>query len=124
MFSKARVGDPVWGVQGGDGVIEGVGNESQIYPIDVRFSGYSESYTVSGKYQNEDDHPSLFWKKPYSDVPEAPKRMVTKTFEGWVNINRTSMFVYPNKEAAETSYNPNRIVSCVKVTGTYEVEED
>lgn len=58
--------------------------------------------------------------------PTKPKRkkMVTKTIERWENIYTNGrMCVYTTKEQADRAANLDRI-ACVKLTGTYEVEEE
>lgn len=58
--------------------------------------------------------------------PTKPKqkRMVTKTVERWENIyHNGTMCIYGSKEQADRAATSGRI-ACVKLTGTYEVEEE
>ena len=58
--------------------------------------------------------------------PVIEKKLVKKQLEAWVNIyNTTATAVHAthmSKEIADNSATPNRI-ACVKLTGTYEIEE-
>ena len=75
MFSNAKVGDRVYDW------IKGWGNIAYIdignvrgEEIDVVFDdgGSIISYTVEGKFREDDANPSLFWDKPKFEIPEKP----------------------------------------------------
>jgi hypothetical protein len=52
------------------------------------------------------------------------KKMVTKTVEYWMNFYGSGYrLIYSSKELADRAATPERI-ACVKLTGTYEVEEE
>jgi len=123
MFRNARVGDKVWCFRYGSGEIISVGRES-IFPILVRFKNHNEcSYTFDGRITKE-TNPSLFWQEIKYEIPRPPKRMVTKTVECWANIYKEGVpCLRSDKFIADESARNNRI-ACVRLTGTYEVEED
>jgi hypothetical protein len=73
-FENARVGDKVWSVRYGHGVITAIYSEPD--PLIVKFEKYinSKSYTLLGnEYPNELQ--TLFWKEIKFEVPEQPPRM-------------------------------------------------
>ncbi len=52
-----------------------------------------------------------------------PKRKVTKTIEKWVNVYPEEMIEIHDTEIGANKYAESNRIACVKVTGTYEVEE-
>lgn len=125
-FSKAQVGDKMWSIDMGEcEVIEIRPSRSTPYIIRIRNTkGESNSYTVNGLRMSNDNFPSLFWKKPYEVYPESPKRKVVKTVEVWANMYSSGKLGdhWESEEIANKHASYSRI-ACVKLTGTYEVEE-
>lgn len=78
MFRDAEVGDKVWSLYKGWGVIIGI-KEGAKFPIEVGFglSG-NEYYSVDGKLWNSDLNPSLFWDEIKIVPPPPPKRKAIK----------------------------------------------
>jgi hypothetical protein len=86
MFDKAKVGDKVWGIGYGWGVINSLYNDrygsccSKIisgkkFPLDVHFkNGRSASFTFEGKIEIHHTQPTLFWDEVKIVPPEEPKR--------------------------------------------------
>ena len=54
-----KVGQKVWCVSFGEGVVSEVGDENQTYPVVVEFIGGWASYTEDGKVYEGEDEPSL-----------------------------------------------------------------
>jgi hypothetical protein len=60
---KFQVGDEVFSIQGGDGVVETVRDGlSSIYPVVAVFGENTLSYTCDGKLRLSDVHPSLYYR--------------------------------------------------------------
>jgi hypothetical protein len=73
-FENARVGDKVWSVRYGHGVITAICSE--LGPLIVKFERYVnlKSYTLFGnEYPNELQ--TLFWQEIKFEAPEQPPRM-------------------------------------------------
>jgi hypothetical protein len=74
-FSSARVGDEVYCLRHGEGVIRGIRRESD-YPIRVKYSpSVTVSYTIEGYIMASDVNPILFWDKPTVIAPKEPERL-------------------------------------------------
>lgn len=124
MFADVKVGDRVWSVLCGWGVVVDI--DTSHYPVDVNFdAGSCDCFTFEGKQEIRDTSPALFWDEIKIVPPPRPKRKVTKTLEGWINLypgGSTSGNLHPTESVADQKADPGRI-ACVHVTGTYEVEE-
>lgn len=76
-----KVGQPVWDVLAGEGVISRINKDSH-YPVIVKLSDGSErTYTIDGKSMNSDEPPSLY---PY---PVEITKKVTKPTVNWNHVN-------------------------------------
>lgn len=84
-FRNAKVGDKVWRHASGWGEITSVTHDED-YLLWVEFEGDCGSFTIDGRYCEDDISPTLFWDEIKFDIPERPKRKVKKVIEGWVNI--------------------------------------
>ena len=72
MFSNAKVGDRVWSVNKGWGVVEDITN-SWAFPIRVSYpEDITELYTEDGLIYLNDLHPTLFWDEIVFEVPKKP----------------------------------------------------
>jgi hypothetical protein len=74
-FENAQVGDKVWSVRYGHGVITAIYSEPD-HPLIVKFERYvnPKSYTSLGnEYPNELQ--TLFWQEIKFEVPKQPPRM-------------------------------------------------
>lgn len=126
MFADAKVGDRVWSVLLGWGTVINVSNAGSLV-IHVKFDcGRNDNFSKKGYRLSDDVYPALFWDEVKITPPPRPKRKVTKTLEGWVNLYPElsvdcSKF-HDTKESADNHAHQSR-VACVHVTGTYEVEE-
>lgn len=81
--------------------------EGGTYPLKVAFdSGVGKSFTLDGKYDVEQIHPTLF---PLDEKPQKPRTKML--YEGWFNLYRDSttqrpiisVFRHPSKEDALNS---------------------
>lgn len=95
-FSKARVGDRVYSMKHGWGTIVAIKNNVD-HPIKVHLDDEDRvpvSCTFEGKHYSMDESPTFFWSKPEISDPPAPKRMVKRKVEGWVNLYRDGQVSY------------------------------
>lgn len=71
-FSNAKVGDKVWSLNKGWGIVEKTG-QSAIYTFRVRYNEeITELYTEDGKMYRSDKYPTLFWDELVFEVPKKP----------------------------------------------------
>lgn len=73
-FSNARVGDKVYSVAHGEGVITVIELEED-FPIRAKFTGGTSTFSFSGRL-NVGCPPSLFWGKPEIIAPPKPPRTI------------------------------------------------
>ncbi len=76
MFKNAKVGDRVFDILIGWGVIDEI-NEQVAFPVSVNFdgdfySGTGKVYTFDGFATVQDKMPRLFWDEIKFEVPEKP----------------------------------------------------
>ena len=72
-FSDAKVGDRVWSLTEGWGVVIERRGQRFHYPLNVKFEGGScRLYTLRGRLHIEDHSPSLFWDEVKFEIPEKP----------------------------------------------------
>jgi hypothetical protein len=121
-FENARVGDAVWYEGLGWGEVSDIDEERKL-PLVVEFEqGTIRFFSLNGVKQG-DINQTLFWDEIPIIAPPRPKRMVTKTVEVWMNVySDIKNNTWLTQEAADKYASPNRI-ACVKLTGSYEVEE-
>lgn len=118
-FKNVKQGDRLWSIHLGDCEVCGI--DSVGLRCTNKFKEHS--YFFDGKYFSDDNGPSLFWSNPNIQIPERPKRKVIKTIERWANIyERKDTIIWHDKDSADRYVNENRI-ACVKLTGSYEIEE-
>ncbi len=76
-FETASIGDKVWCVSLGWGVI--ISTHQKDYPIVVGFdAGKRESYTVEGRRYLNDLNPTLFWSEVNIKAPTKPLPKLNK----------------------------------------------
>ncbi len=119
-FSKARVGDRVFSIKHGWGVIIEIRLDST-HPLRIDFKSKKSTYTLDGKFIIHDSNPSLFWDNPLKDeLPQPPRRKVKKTRDVWINFYSTfTSSGYNSKEIADRSATNDRL-GCQKVTLEWE----
>lgn len=90
-FSKAKVGDKLWSLQGGPcKVVSCVGISA--YPIRVMYvNGKEDYYTANGRYLEKESYQSLFWSKPEIIAPEKPVKMKEVAVEGYAYSNKNGI---------------------------------
>ena len=72
-FSDAKVGDRVWSLTQGWGVITAHRTPLYQYPLTVEFeNGEDERYTLWGLCDINNLNPTLFWDKIKIEIPEKP----------------------------------------------------
>lgn len=73
-FTDAKVGDRVWSLTEGWGVIRNHYAPHTAYPLAVEFENWAyRTYTLCGRYQVKDLNPTLFWDEVNFETPEKPK---------------------------------------------------
>jgi hypothetical protein len=84
-FENARVGDRVWHMKLGWGVVDDIRAASG-YPLSVKFDNKKdETFLLDGTCNGFAVEPqSLFWDEVKFDIPTRPKRKVEK--QGWILI--------------------------------------
>lgn len=71
-FEAAQVGDRVWSIERGWGVIQSLGG-GETYPIIVEFQNErSLSYTLGGKRLITHDRQTIFWDEIEIEAPQKP----------------------------------------------------
>ena len=91
-----KVGQKVWCVMYGAGVVTGDHSEDTNYPIEVRFGGVLGYYTLDGKYRTYATQPTLF---PY---PVEIVKKITKPSINWEHVD--SKFNYLAEDACGTAF--------------------
>ena len=71
MFADIKVGDKVWDIRRGWGVVSMIIQQST-YPIEVDFESGHDIYSRDGYYTLEDINPSLFWDEIEVKAPPKP----------------------------------------------------
>ena len=73
-FTDAKVGDRVWSLTEGWGVIRNHYAPHTAYPLAVEFENWAyRTYMLCGPYQVKDLNPTLFWDEVKFETPEKPK---------------------------------------------------
>ena len=94
-FSNAKVGDKVFDILFGYGIIKS-NDEWSSYPIQVQFDDYFETYLIDGRTREESIFPSLYYNKFEIKIPEEaykqplPDIAVDTPIVVWDNENRKS----------------------------------
>ena len=72
-FTDAKVGDRVWSLTDGWGVVKERRLPHFQYPLNVEFEGgHRRLYTLWGLLHINDHSPSLFWDEVKFEIPEKP----------------------------------------------------
>lgn len=93
-FDKAQVGDKVYSLLHGYGVITEVSSPSRLITVDFNGNASNRKYYLDGKYQVNDYEPTLFWNRPLTPDDPAPKRKVKKTLVRYCNLYKAGGEVY------------------------------
>lgn len=71
---EVRVGDKVWDMKLGWGVVEELFDKNQTrYPIGIQWEVSYARVSEDGKYSDYDAAPTLFWQPLEYKIPEKPK---------------------------------------------------
>jgi len=70
MFENAKVGDMVWSISHGWGVISEIG--TGYFPLEVKFETKTETFKFDGKPYFHDLYPTLFWDEVVFEAPKKP----------------------------------------------------
>lgn len=96
------------------------------FPIRGLLDGSEHSWTSSGKYDDASrpHHADLI--EYLGPTKPKQKRMVTKTVEAYMNVypNPLNNKLHASKRLADGHAANHDRIACVKLTGTYEVEEE
>jgi hypothetical protein len=133
-FVDAKVGDKVYSLRYGEGIIEGFYPYDTVRPFRVMFTkGGCVAYGIDGRLSKLDITPDLYWAKPEIIAPPMPKRKVKKSIELFLNIyidcasNKPCSFSYTTKEKAIEIAEQMKPASAVGVAEpfiyNYETEE-
>lgn len=79
-FSKAKIGQRVYSVLSGYGVITKLDFDNEPYVIFVDFDEYGDNFTVNGFSLVSHKHPTLYWDKP--EIIAPPEPIQTKLING------------------------------------------
>ena len=126
-FSSVKVGDRLWLMSAAyNGWVVIKKNGSGEYPLYVHYEG-QDSYWGCLNFSGQcvkDGPQCLFWDEVIIIPPPKPKKKVTETLEGHVNVypNHIGCYFYPTRKSAKDAATGD-VTATVKVTGTYEVEE-
>jgi len=71
MFKDAKIGDKLYSVEDGWGVVEAI-NTDRDHPLTIQFDGCMKSFTLNGKRYIDSKNPTLFWDKIEFEVPKRP----------------------------------------------------
>jgi len=80
-FSKAKVGDKVWSLHNGEGVIDSI-LERGAFPIIVQFKtlDHLEDFMIDGKLYEDAINPDLYRTQPTVTAPEPKEKVTTRLF--------------------------------------------
>ena len=126
-FENAKVGDRVWSVEFGWGVV--VDKKKDVFYVNFTKRTYTKEnvfYSFDGKaFKIERSNQTLFWDEIKIVPPARPKRKVVKTVERWAVVyvdddNGTATFHEKDVAKIIAQQTGSRVVH---LTGTYEVEE-
>ena len=124
-MSKFKVGDKVFHVGNGVGKVVRNDKLNTDYDIGVEFAGHGQvGFCHDGKYHNHHKIPQLYTLEEARKMGfEVPKQKLKKTINLWVNVysDRLGPSIYESEEIAKN--NSSNAITCVKLTGEYEVEE-
>jgi len=69
MFKNVKVGDRLYSVEDGYGVVEII-SMCRVYPLTIRFDCCRKSFTLTGRRYAGSKNPILFWDKIEFEIPK------------------------------------------------------
>lgn len=120
--SKAKVGDEVYSLMHGKGVIKN-GPDSDLVLVNFEGESVLRPYALDGTFAGTKS-PVLFYGPPEIIGPPKPKRMVKKTVDAWMNVYENGEKCVHLLEDRALIAKDNGCLACVHLTGEYTVEED
>lgn len=124
MFSKAKIGDKVWDIRKGWGVVRSISTANS-FPIGVAFSSEmmgEHHYKYDGRYQKDDAFPSLFWGAIKFEIPVKPVVLKTVTTILGACINDHKMYIH--ESVAEALRNQHVSETIVQIELRVTLPED
>lgn len=129
-FENAKVGDKVFCLLDGDGIITRINNDMVNYPITVEFKSKKSvnSFTIDGKCDLNSVHPTLYYGEPDIIAPERPKKLIDKTIIMYCNVYRGNNIKQLSHRKEDTIRMANKaidkpIFTGAEVTIKYQIEE-
>lgn len=124
QFTNVKVGDRVWSINYSWGEVISV--KGIIFRVSFPSRGAIIRYYFSGiAFESITGVQTLFWDIITIDPPLRPCREVTHTIERWLNMYKDGDgCLYNTKEKADSAYNINHRIACVRLTGTYTTMEE
>lgn len=127
-FSKAKVGDKVWSLAYGEGVITDITICGK-FPVVIQFQAldHLEDYTIDGKLYEEDVYPTLYRTQPTVTAPEPKDKVSVIKYITWLltlqgDVVSTTSFDPPERN--EFLQSLGRGDSIYKVLGTEKLERE
>lgn len=128
-FSKAQVGDKVWSLAYGEGVIDSI-SERGGFPIIVQFKAldHLEDFAIDGTLCEDAINPDLYRTQPTVTAPEPKETVKVTKYITWLltlqgDVVSTTSFDPPEKDEFHKNYLCNDH-SIYKVLGTEKLERE
>lgn len=136
-FSNVKINDEVFHLRYGKCVVSAVPKKQHDYfnitCIDA-IGKFDIRLTVTGRMNEFDLNPCVFWDEVKIVPPPKPKRKVEKIVEGWINIypdpmvgtqiNASTNYLYISQEAANNAADTfRRLGEACRIIHKYIIEE-
>lgn len=134
-FSAVKVNDRVFHVRYGWYVVSATPKTNNSYfeiTVTDNLGNFTIKFTRTGRMDESDLNPSVFWDEIKIVPPSKPKRKVERIVEKWLNFylssecsgGKTRFYSYESKETAdEQCHKETRIGEACHVIHKYTVEE-
>jgi len=107
MFKNAKIGDRLYSVEDGWGILEAITDSD--YPLIVQFKFQRVGFTIDGKRWKLSKNPTLFWDKIEFEIPKRPlpnlevdTKVIVWDFEG--DLKKRRYFKEFNKDGKITCF--------------------
>ena len=71
MFKNAKVGDKLYSVEDGWGILDAISTDRH-HPLIIQFYGCRKSFTMNGRRYTDSKNQTLFWDKIKFKIPKKP----------------------------------------------------